>query len=283
MLVTQERCIDGDIPGWREADPEVAAQLARCARGDGHDPCLVELRLADAQRPVPEIDIGEREPGELAAAHPGGVEQNERDAVRGLVQRMLNALRPGLDRIEHPCDLARAKDRRVDRWQPSGEIERIVDEAVRRGAPPIQAELADNEGIASTRGATGMPEAPHPGLEPLGTQLVALGQKARQSAEHISLSPKLKPQRALMTDVAHRAALNCGDRDHETHDTLPSCSELECAGTGRATSRKASVLSRRYTAVLSRVRCPRRSPMALMPTPLSSSRMAKPCRSPYGE
>jgi len=53
----------------------------------------VELRLADAQRPVPEIDIGEREPGELAAAHPGDVEQNERDAVRGLVQRMLNVLR----------------------------------------------------------------------------------------------------------------------------------------------------------------------------------------------
>ena len=179
MVIPEKGCIDGDIPRRSEADAEVAAQLASCARGDGDDPCLVELRLADTQRPALKIDIGECEPGELAAAHPGGVQQDERDAVHGLVQRMLRVRWPRLERLEHPGDLGRSEDHRGDRGQSSREIQRIRHEAARLGAPPIQAELADHEGIAATGGATGVLEAAHPGLEPLSIELVVPGEKAR--------------------------------------------------------------------------------------------------------
>src|SRR6202158_3781916 len=88
-------------------------------------------------------------------------------------------------------------------------------------------------------------------------------------------------KRAPVMDVTLDNAAERADGYGLAHERLPASAVP--AGMGRATSRKASVCRRMYTEVLSRLVCPSRSPIALMPTPCSSSRMANPWRRPYGE
>ncbi len=60
---------------------KVAHDPFQSAAADGHDPVLVALALAHLQRLALPVEIVDFEPGQLAAAQPGAVEEFEHGAV----------------------------------------------------------------------------------------------------------------------------------------------------------------------------------------------------------
>ena len=100
-----------------------------------------------------------------------------------------------------------------------------------------------------------------------------------QPTEYPRLGVETKTQGTLMVDVAFERLLERVLGSGGTHGAPAAADVAEVLGTASATSRSASVSSRRYVLVLERSRCPIRSPIALIPTPRPKSRIAKECRS----
>src|SRR5947207_1945698 len=212
--------MDGDIPRRRKADLKVRAQLATRARGEWHDAGLMELGLTDAERSVHKVSVGVCEASEFAAAHPRGVQQNDRDAVRRLVQRVLGMRSPGLDGVQHPPDLARAEDHWSDRGTPLREIQGVRNEARRLSAASVEAELTDDQRIAPASARARMLMTAQPGLEPIGVEIAPLPlcEETRQTPDNPAGVAEELAERALVADIAYGSPLKCRVWNNEAHD-----------------------------------------------------------------
>src|SRR5665213_3326310 len=80
-IAAEQRLVVRRARNERLPDAQIRAQLARGAHRYRYPPGLVELALVDAQHAGRGVDILQTQPGDLAAAQPGGVHQYDREAM----------------------------------------------------------------------------------------------------------------------------------------------------------------------------------------------------------
>jgi len=122
-------------------DREVDNQFTAGVRGKRHDPRLVELRFADQQRLFDRIPVTELQPGQLAAAQSGRVQEHDRKAEdfwpqRGVVRRF-----QCLRRRQDAHHFLLGEDMRANALVFSGELRGIGHEARWLRPTPVQHEV----------------------------------------------------------------------------------------------------------------------------------------------
>lgn len=146
-------------------------------------------------------------------------------------------------------------------------------EATRFAALTIQAEVAHDLMPLPPGVGVMIAQAVQPAIEANATEIFTAlaSNETTQASQEAGLAAICMSQCALVREESRGGSLQSRERAH-------AAPPVRAIGTGSATSRNTSVCSRRYTAVLTMLPCPIKSPIALIPTPRAKRRIAKECR-----
>ena len=155
----------------------------------------------------------------------------------------------------------------------SGKPGRIGNEALRLGSAVIEAEVVKLLHSGTPNAGSKMLLCMAPSLESSNIQVwVRTGLVAEESIQRLesaSRNIETPAQGLLQTHVPCKDRRERGGKPSSRRRHRWSSFALHpLPGTGRGTSRKSSVASRKYVDVLSAERCPRMSPMVLREVPL---------------
>jgi hypothetical protein len=207
----------------------------------------MKLRLPHAERTGLQVHIGEGEASELAPSQSRCVQENDRKAHRRSIQREMR--RRGICRgdAQHPGYLRWPEDDRLPSLDTARKMTRIRHEGCRIETPAIQAELMHDQGVAAppVRVAGAARAAPRLEVSCVEVRRTPPLQMLGEGPEHPRLAIVLTTDRVLVAKIAlHGRFEHCrfGGASHGA----PPRPAAECTrGTGSATSRSSSVLSRK--------------------------------------